>query len=574
MSICCAVVARMSADGSLDNATDVSEEEFFERIEARIWRGGAEGVIAECQQLLADAGSETSSVEPGPEQDRARARYAGRCWATIGLAHVFQRRTREAMDAVHLAIDHFHRSGDNNLLAVVLTRAAVSYARLGESTQCLRMLGRAHDIVSGLRDDGLAFRLFNNMGVAYVGLGSLERAADSLRRAAEVAKRLPDPRDVLDAEANLVAVEASWAAELLGAGRVTEGHALLTNVQTRRADLTPRAHMHGSEHLIIEMLLGEGRALAAAGRRDEAQDTLMAGVRQLHRGQADPRTLSDFWITLAQLRRTAGDLAQSAHYLDLVMETAESLEDEQLFIDYHLERAAVHEADGALEDALAQFRRYEDMMLDQFRRRTDVRSQVMAAQVGRDSAQLESDILLLRAVDLADETRDIQERAQQLSQVVLEDPLTRVGNRRRLREVVGRLRAEGSEHVSVILLDLDHFKDINDTYSHAVGDRVLVQVAALVSRGARSADVVCRTGGEEFVMVARDMPRAAAAGLAERLRRRVMDHPWDEIHPGLRVTASFGVAAGSANEVADLMKAADRALYRAKRAGRNRVRQE
>ena len=126
--------------------------------------------------------------------------------------------------------------------------------------------------------------------------------------------------------------------------------------------------------------------------------------------------------------------------------------------------------------------------------------------------------------------------------------------------------------VSLAVVDLDHFKPINDDFGHHVGDQVLVRVADLLVEHVRADDIVVRAGGEEFVVL---MPRTGAADAAaccERLRLAVHAEPWERIAPGLAVTASVGVV--SAPEGADidgLTREADRRLYDAKRAGRDRV---
>jgi diguanylate cyclase (GGDEF)-like protein len=127
----------------------------------------------------------------------------------------------------------------------------------------------------------------------------------------------------------------------------------------------------------------------------------------------------------------------------------------------------------------------------------------------------------------------------------------------------------------VAMADLDHFKRINDSFGHAVGDKVLVQVAAVLSAAVREGDLVARIGGEEFVLVAQaDDDRSMA--LCEQAREAVNLHDWHAVEPGLAVSLSMGFvvwhpADGSDMTAGRLLDAADRALYAAKAAGRNRV---
>jgi len=159
------------------------------------------------------------------------------------------------------------------------------------------------------------------------------------------------------------------------------------------------------------------------------------------------------------------------------------------------------------------------------------------------------------------------------------DPLTAVLNRRALTErLVAELeRVKRYEStVSLLLIDIDHFKRVNDSYGHLVGDDVLTDVGALLQSAVRSVDVVARYGGEEFVIVLPETGVVGATSFAERIRELVEDHQFS--HAGgsdLRLTASVGVAtypSPGLDSVEDLLAKADQALYRAKAEGRNRVR--
>ena len=155
------------------------------------------------------------------------------------------------------------------------------------------------------------------------------------------------------------------------------------------------------------------------------------------------------------------------------------------------------------------------------------------------------------------------------------DHLTGIPNRRCFFEALENSVAVADRYgqpLTVLALDLDLFKQINDRYGHGGGDRVLVRVAATLNRELRRADLVGRLGGEEFGVLLPMTPLAAAGAIAERIRATIEALDIDGMYPGLRVTCSIGVAEHCAGEDGDaLLLAADQALYRAKAQGRNRV---
>ncbi|WJD64589.1 sensor domain-containing diguanylate cyclase [Pseudomonas kurunegalensis] len=164
----------------------------------------------------------------------------------------------------------------------------------------------------------------------------------------------------------------------------------------------------------------------------------------------------------------------------------------------------------------------------------------------------------------------LQERIGRLDRDAQTDPLTGLGNRRSLELSLSLLEAEGRAFAA-IALDIDHFKRINDSHGHEVGDQVLRQLAELMRRCCREGDLLCRTGGEEFLMLLPGASLEVAAVVAERLRVTVQDTP---LEPVGAVTISLGVARGdgeAGSEPVETLSEADRALYRAKQEGRNRV---
>lgn len=161
------------------------------------------------------------------------------------------------------------------------------------------------------------------------------------------------------------------------------------------------------------------------------------------------------------------------------------------------------------------------------------------------------------------------------------DPLTGLLNRRAFERTLGRLlkllssddsnkRHPSLDALAVFFVDLDHFKRINDTYGHIVGDEVLRKVAAVMQRTLRESDLVCRWGGEELVVALPSVYLPEALEVAEKVRKAIANTEFSV--SGLRVTASLGVTATKQRmQQTELIERADQAVYEAKNTGRNRV---
>jgi diguanylate cyclase (GGDEF)-like protein/PAS domain S-box-containing protein len=170
-------------------------------------------------------------------------------------------------------------------------------------------------------------------------------------------------------------------------------------------------------------------------------------------------------------------------------------------------------------------------------------------------------------------TRKLQ---QELLLLASTDPLTGLLNRRHFLEQAEKefQRSQRYRHaLSAVMLDIDHFKAVNDTHGHFVGDQVLIALSRAAENLLRDIDSLCRWGGEEFVILMPETPLAGAAILAERLRELLAQLALDTTAGTLHLTVSAGVATRSGDDtsITDVMQRADAALYAAKHRGRNRI---
>jgi diguanylate cyclase (GGDEF)-like protein len=230
--------------------------------------------------------------------------------------------------------------------------------------------------------------------------------------------------------------------------------------------------------------------------------------------------------------------------------------------------AEAFERTGNLRAAMDHHKRLSAMVSQQSS--ATARRAASVAAVRLETAQVHAQARRYEAqtTDLMLTNEQLGRRSADLQRQALEDPLTGLPNRRRFDELL----AVDGPPFSIIMVDVDHFKRINDDHSHPVGDAVPRELGRLLRANCREGDVALRIGGEEFAVLLNGVSAEGAVTAAERIRSSVLRHAWGALAPGLSVTASFGVA--MVTETAsgiELLALADRRMYEAKVGGRNRV---
>jgi diguanylate cyclase (GGDEF)-like protein len=239
---------------------------------------------------------------------------------------------------------------------------------------------------------------------------------------------------------------------------------------------------------------------------------------------------------------------------------------------------ALREA-GRLEEAYEALSRSAALERQAFTEISELQLSLERAVLQARLARNETDALAIKNRELAEAHTQLESRTQQLEELQEQlrdqaerDYLTGLHNRRYLARELAAPSADNVGPLSVAVVDLDHFKQINDRHGHSIGDQVLVRAAQLLTKVLRASDIVVRSGGEEFlVLMPRTDANAAAAG-CDRIRLAIREEPWEEIAPGLTLTTSVGLAtAENAGDLEALVKLADKRLYDAKSSGRDCV---
>ena len=401
------------------------------------------------------------------------------------------------------------------------------------------------------------------VGIVHLSLRQFETSMEYCERGAETARLLGDVAahgSLIDTLA-CVHLSMAYAAREDGDERNSLAQCALAIDRSREAMVIARGVGH--RYYQLNALGNLAEALAFAGRPAEALE-LMETIR------VDPAvdaisTVTQYLDARGCIHLAMKDFDQAAEFFRQALELSAGNNTAMAYCE-HL--AEAYERSGDLRAALDYYKRFHTLF-------AVVASEAAQRSAGVAAIRLETsrakDYALLeraRAEELHHSNLELAKHAESLLRQSLEDPLTGLANRRFLDRL---LVADGPRY-SVALLDVDHFKQVNDGFSHQIGDEVLRQLARLLRQSCRPADHAARYGGEEFALLLSDLSEEAVVKVAERLRALVEAFDWSGIAAGLRITVSIGVAADhEADVAARRLEIADRRLYEAKHAGRNRV---
>jgi diguanylate cyclase (GGDEF)-like protein len=442
------------------------------------------------------------------------ARDVNRWAAEQGHSHVLARSHR-------LLSSFFHRLGD-------------SAASLEHSLRAVELLGP---------EMSLRMRADHEMALA-ISLGrtrSFEAARERSAAAEAIAAKLGNAQLRIAILNNAAYIEY-WAGEPERAMEIARRMQAIAQ--------TDDATLHLSDLDTIARIQME------LGRYAEAEQTLRPlaeGVTTYRVAEADE--VAECLLTLGEVQRLRSATGRAARTLARCAAICEERDLASVLVRVRLEQAELYAAEGRFREAYEQHKAFH------------------AAAEALNSAERDARARTLQVVFETEEARRDSRRFEEMS---LRDPLTGLYNRRfvddRLPVLLHRA-TDGVAPLSVALVDLDHFKLVNDTHSHEVGDAVLLRVGEVLTGVVGESGYVARMGGEEFLLLLPDTDAPAALERSEQVRTALRAHPWEPLVGTMTVRASIGTTtvAGGQETQATLLARADRNLYAAKRSGRDRV---
>lgn len=448
----------------------------------------------------------------------------------IGVIYRDLLRFADALEALFRSYELADQAGCPHSAAYATGNIAEVFYQIGELTNARSYFQKGLALISETEDQAFRSTALAGLGKTYLDQGQHEQAISCLQHALEIDERTGNLDDK--------------GTTLYHLGRAYLALELYPRADAYLTESLEIFRSNGNQHLEIEVSLALSRSLLDQHRAEDAIASLCACLER------------------------SGENSGQVHQL--------------LSIAY--------EVQGNMGCALTHFKAFyeehERIYNQKSRQRIReliTRSEVQKIQRDVDEQRQAND-RLAHALEAAQKAeREKEDLLQQLvlqteilKQLSREDGLTGVANRRwvdaQLAQEFERARRFGHQ-LTVAMIDLDHFKSVNDRFSHQVGDEVLRIVARLLRDNCRSVDLLGRYGGEEFLMVLVETSAKKARPICERIRECVADYPWHEIHPALTgLTLSMGLYSDrKAQTVQELIAGADEQLYRAKAEGRNQV---
>ncbi|HET9059141.1 MAG TPA: diguanylate cyclase [Acidimicrobiales bacterium] len=497
-----------------------------------------------CLELIDEALERSTSPLARAELLMCRTRLRANQW-----------HTREVLDDAVAAMELFEQAHEPGLALEAASLGAAFASRLGELSLAAELATKSIVGVRTLDDDELRAEVENRLAIFCYSFLDYERSVQQLELALAAAGRIGDRWKMLRelhniADALLIAVRMERACGTgdgrIGPDGVDRVRRAQQVVDTIVASGTPDTNRRmGVQRLQAELLVEDGRpAEALELLRSTAGDAshIVWAAGQAALALVEARCLRALGrpqeaVVAARRARDLAEPSDDRHETMLILDELVAAE------------AQAGDLAAALEDSLELKRQ----VLDVHRAQT---------------AQLVEQVWARASLERERRSLEVQKAAAIRS--AEEDALTRIGNRRLLERCLAEVQQE-SEHVALLMADIDNFKDINDTFGHEVGDHVLRAIGQMLAADARTGQVVVRYGGEEFVFALPGVEVPAARDFAERIRTKVSSYPWEELESRLAVTISIGVAHGRSRNWRSVLAAADRALYMAKAHGRDRV---
>jgi diguanylate cyclase (GGDEF)-like protein len=505
---------------------------------------------------------------------QADSKAIGLASRNLGYADFVNGQLEEAWDRLNDAIEIGRRHEMPNLIAEASNCLAGVYRSMGNTHTALSYLENALRTYESLGSFDQQMPLKMNMGVLLQDLGRHEEAISYFEGALQLLANSPQSTRKLELDSNL-------AMSLLELGNPEAARDLLL-------DVLNQANQQQLEQLEVRNLVNLGEVYAKLEAYPQALEVLGHALTLIESGIASEGKAYCL-LNIATVQKNVSDWEAALDSLKQAQEVAEEQKIVPILVKIAFAQYEIYKQQDQPQLALSAFETYHRIYEQQRQHNAEQELRLFTLERDFEKTVAEAEISRLKTVELAELLHEVQlanqakaklleelgVKTRELEIMAKQDGLTGVYNRHFLEQTLDlelQKAKQGKYALSIALLDIDNFKQVNDQFSHQIGDQVLVIVGQLMRNCIRSRDIAARYGGEEFVLA---LPRASieqSSEICERLRKSIEHHPWQQLHPDLRITISIGISANtSVDNHEKLLHLADTQMYRAKRSGKNKV---
>ena len=449
------------------------------------------------------------------------AQMEAKCLSSIGGVYEKSGDSATAYDYTSTALDKAYNTGDRLLEARLMNDLGYTHVGFGEYDKALSYLLPCETYLKEAGDDTLMSFVKDSLAQAYFGMGRIDEALEYQKQAVELSRKENNWYGVASFLGYISTIYAAKEEYDLGLECVDEAQRV--------------AEERGFEMELCNCHKYRAEIFTTQNKFPEALEEYKAGA-VIARRISTYRLLYEIYLEMSNVCKQSGDFGSALEYYERFHNTKEK----------------------ALEEREKQEKRYRQV-IDQAK---NARREADMLQVKND--QLESEI---------NERKILQQKLENLAKT---DPLTKLLNRRSFftQAALAYERSRRAQQTfSLILFDIDHFKEINDTYGHQAGDQILAKVGERMRRKSPDGALACRFGGEEFIMLLPETDTKDAQTFARDLKDEI-NRPINTSEKPIQVSASFGISTFDPTEAVNLDKLierADDAMYHSKENGRNRI---
>jgi diguanylate cyclase len=474
----------------------------------------------------------------------------------VSRSYRWLHKPKQAVEHIHNALALFNQFDDPALFAYACFIHARVLMQVGLSDDAYNESMKAWEWAEQNGDIELQVRVLDVQAIVFVIASNLEKAEILLDRA----QAIQDEHNFASMRAVLPLHRGffhSRSADFALEQNDEQGHKDHYQVALMWTEQAAKAAKENGQTWYQFVTLCNGAECAAVHGDFDTAEQMLTEVSKLPQGLMDVGAVH-YLYTRSEVANRSGNHQLAISYGHKALEAAKANPDADNVMNAHRRVAEAYEAAGDFEAAFGAFKLYHNHFKKSLARRAYWQDRM---------AEYKSNVR-----DMRDQLNRANVHAEQMTKEAHQDALTGLGNRRAFDQAMLQLDADRNTAYALAILDLDHFKQINDEYSHLVGDDVLRIVANILQEHCRSTDLVARIGGEEFAIL---LPRASlenAMIICERIRKHIASYDWQALEADLGVTVSAGIAMShEGRNTLDVFAVADARLYHAKSNGRDRV---